>query len=195
VKFLVSLPFLLLLFSCGYQFSKQDKTAISVPFIKGDADGRLTSELIQALTSSGHFQFSRNDGDKQLLVSILSDTDERIGYRYDRDPTTGERRKNIVGVENRETISVEIKLVDAYSHEIILGPEVITANADYDYVDYNSIRDLVTFDEGHPTTVIDFSLGQLDSIEGAHDDAQTPIFRKLAQKIVDGIMLQEWRKD
>ena len=94
-----------------------------------------------------------------------------------------------MGTENREIITVEVKLIDTYTQEIILGPEVISASADYDYVDSNSIRDLTFIQpNGHPTTIIDFSLGQLDSIEGAHDDAQTPIFRKLAQRIADGLI-------
>ncbi|HEY2811124.1 MAG TPA: hypothetical protein VGJ00_07045 [Rhabdochlamydiaceae bacterium] len=177
--------------SCGYHFSKDsgEKTTISVPFVKGDGDGILTSAIIQALSTSGCFTFVKGEGSQQLLVTILSDTDDRIGYRYDRNPTTGERRKNIVGTENRESIQAEVKLIDTYTQEVLLGPEVISASADYDYVDSNSILDLVFFEKGHPTTVIDFSLGQLDSIEGAHDDAQAPIFRKLAQKIVDALLI------
>jgi hypothetical protein len=184
---------LLLLCGCGYHFGKtgDEQTTISVPFVKGDSDGMLTNEIIRAISSTGYFEYRRNDGNLQLLATILSDTDDRIGYRYDRDPTTGKRRKNIVGTENRETINVEVKLIDTYTQEILLGPEIISASADYDYVDSNSIRDLTFINsKGHATTIIDFSLGQLDSIEGAHDDAQTPIFRKLAQKIVDGLIIK-----
>jgi hypothetical protein len=188
---------LFLLSGCGYHFSdKQDRqNTISVPFIKGDADGMLTSEVIQAISASGHFEFRKNNGNLELQIAILSDNDDRIGYRYDRSPTTGKLRKNIIGTENRETITIEAKLVDTYTQEVILGPEVISANADYDYVDSNSIRDLTFVNpNGHPTTIIDFSLGQLDSIEGAHDDAQLPIFHRLAQKIVDGLIIHNWKQ-
>jgi hypothetical protein len=178
-----------LLCSCGYRYD-DEQTTISVPFIKGDENGALTSEIVRALSSTGQFEYRKNNGQLQLIVTVLSDSDDRIGYRYDRNPTTGKRRKNIVGIENRETIAAEVKLIDTYTQKVILGPETISASADYDYIDSNSIKDLVFFNEhGKPATVIDFSLGQLDSIEGAHDDAQTPIFRRLAQKIVDGLML------
>jgi hypothetical protein len=196
VKFRI-IPLLLLLLSCGYHVSdEQDRqNTISVPFIKGDADGMLTSEIIHALSATGHFEYRKNNGNLELQVAIASDSDDRIGYRYDRDPTTGELRKNIVGTENRETVTVEVKLIDVYTQQVVLGPDVINASADYDYVDSHSIRDLVFFNpHGRPTTIIDFSLGQLDSIEGAHDDAQTPIFRKLAQKIVDGLMIHNWKE-
>jgi len=183
---------LLLLCGCGYHTKEEEQITISVPFIKGDGEGRLTSEIIRAISATGYFEFRKNNGNQELQVAILSEGDDRIGYRYDRNPTTGELRKNIVGTENREIITVEVKLIDTYTQEIILGPEVISASADYDYVDSNSIRDLTFIQpSGHPTTIINFSLGQLDSIEGAHDDAQTPIFRKLAQRIVDGLMTQK----
>lgn len=187
---LLVLPAMLMLVSCGYRYEDDgEQTTICVPFIKGDEDGFFTSELVRALSATGHFEYRKGNANQELLVTILSDTDDRIGYRYDRNPTTGKRRKNIVGTENRETITVEVKLIDSYTQEVILGPENISASADYDYVDSNSIRDLTFINEGKPTTVIDFSLGQLDTIEGAHDDAQIPIFRKLAQKIVDGLMI------
>ena len=192
MKFTMVIPLLLLLFGCGYHTKEDEEMTISVPFIKGDGDGRLTSEIIRAISATGYFEFRKNNGNRELQVAILSDGDDRIGYRYDRNPTNGELRKNIIGTENRETITVEVKLIDTYTQEIVLGPEVITASADYDYVDSNSIRDLTFIQpNGHPTTIINFSLGQLDSIEGAHDDAQMPIFRKLAQRIVDGLMAQK----
>lgn len=198
MKYCAIFPLLIFLFGCGYHCSENRDlhNTISVPFVKGDPDGAFTSEIIQALSTTGHFEYRKHDGNLELQVTIISEGDDRIGYRYDRNPTTGELRKNIVGTENRETIAIEVKLIDVYSQQVILGPEVINGCADYDYVDSNSIRDLVFFNpHGHPTTVIDFSLGQLDSIEGAHDDARKPIFRKLAQRIVDGLMVRLSNKE
>lgn len=179
---------------CGYRFKEagQDAEAtISVPFIKGDSEGLLINELVQALSASGQFEYRRNNGNLLLHVNILSAGDERIGYRYDRNPVSGKLRDNIVGTENRETVAAEVKLVDCYTGETLFGPEIINATADYDYVDSNSIRDLVFFNsDGKPQTVLDFSLGQLDSVEGGHDDARTPAYRSLAKKIVDGLILR-----
>ena len=184
--------FLLSLCGCGYHFQQnREKTTISVDPIGGDFDGLFMKQLVHALSASGNFTFSQKSANVQLALSILSDTDDRIGYRYDRNPTTGKLRKNIVGTENRQTIQVEVKLIDSYTQQILLGPQTITASADYDYVDSYSIKDLVFFVDDKPTTVIDFSLGQLDSIEGAHDDARVPIFHKLAQMIVDGLQSLE----
>jgi len=181
--------FLGLLTGCGYRFSDQNqgKTTITLPLIKGDIDGNFMNAIVHALASSGRFAFQRGESQLLLSVAILSDGDDRIGYRYDRDPNSGKRRKNIVGIENRETIQAEIKVIDTYTQEIIFGPQVICASTDYDYIDSHSSRDLIYLSPKGPTTVIDFSLGQLDSIEGAHDDARLPIFHKLAQAIVEAL--------
>lgn len=188
--------FLCLLASCGYHFSdrEQEKTTVTVPLIRGDSDGSFMNAIVHALASSGQFAFRREQGNFLLSVAILSDSDDRIGYRYDRNPVSGKRRKNIVGIENRETIQAEVKLIDTYTQETVYGPQVICASTDYDYVDSHSSRDLIYLSPKGPTTVIDFSLGQLDSIEGGHDDARLPIFRKLAQAIVE-ILDTNVRKD
>src|SRR5580692_9298469 len=133
MRFLFLLFPLFLLWGCGYHAREEETVTISVPFVKGDGDGRLTNELIRALSSTGYYEFRKNNGNLELYVAILSDGDDRIGYRYDRNPTTEELRKNIIGTENRETITVEVKLIDAYTQEIVLGPEVLSASADYDY--------------------------------------------------------------
>lgn len=186
---------ILLLSGCGYRFEGADAegpaVTISVPYIKGDPDGQFGMELVRALSSSGQFDCVQGGGMLVLQAAIIAEGDDRIGFRFDRDPTTGARRDNIVGTENRFTISAEVKLIDAYTDEVVIGPHVVKAHADYDYVDSNSIRDLTFFTpNGIPEKVLDFSLGQLDSVVGAHDDAIAVLYRHLAQKIVDGIIVQ-----
>ncbi len=186
---------LLLAFGCGYHFEggkeKEGAITISIPYIKGDGEGQLNSELAKAISSSGMFDYVQNGGELILQASIISDGDDRIGFRYDRNPTTGERRHNIVGTENRRTMSAQITMIDGSTHETVVESQVISATADYDYVDSNSIRDL-TFTEpnGTPQRVLDFSLGQLDSVDGGHDDTSLLIYRLLAQKIVSGLIVK-----
>lgn len=186
---------LCLLFSCGYHFDGNEEegrtVTISVPYIKGDLEGYLNVELVKALTDSGRFDCVQNGGELLLEVAITAAGDDRIGYRFDRDPRSGELRDNIVGTENRRTINAVVSLIDAYTHTTVLGPQAVKADVDYDYVDSNSIRDLVFFDpHEHPQKVLDFSLGQLDSVTGAHDDTSPVVYRSLAQKIVEGLLVQ-----
>lgn len=191
----VYLGLLLLLAGCGYRFEGSSKpegvVGISIPYIKGDGEGLLNAELVKAISSSGMFDYVQNGGELVLQAAIINDGDDRIGFRYDRDPTSGKRRDNIVGTENRRSLSVQLTLIDGNTQEIVLDPFVVSATADYDYVDSNSIRDLTFITpNGTPQKVLDFSLGQLDSFEGAHDGTGIVIYRILAQKIIDGLIVK-----
>lgn len=196
IRIVSSVLAILMLACCGYRFEGSDAessgpVSISVPYIKGDPEGMLGAELVKALSCCGQFDCVQTGGMLSLEAAIIAEGDDRIGYRFDRNPTSGHRRDNIVGTENRFTVSAEVKLVDTYSNQILIGPIVIKAHADYDYVDSNSIRDLTFFTpDGKAEKVLDFSLGQLDSVEGAHDDAYAVIYKHLAQKIVDGVIAQ-----
>lgn len=186
---------LLLLSSCHYKFqdpdhlySDEDSTTISVPYIKGDSEGQLNQAVILAIAEYSSFEYRKEGGALTLDIAILTDTDQRIGFRYDRDPTTGARRPNVLGSENRRSIQAEVKLIDAYAGKVVAGPFLIQEEIDFDYVESSSIRDLTfTPPKGPSQTVIDFSLGQLDVIEDANEDARIPLYAKLAEKIARGI--------
>lgn len=193
MKFLAAL---LLLSGCGYHFEgggdQGGMTSISIPYIKGQGLGQFNTELAQALSSSGVFDYVQSGGELILQVAIIADGDDRIGFRFDRDPTSGKLRDNILGTENRRSMTANVTLINAHTEETIFGPEVVSAIADYDYVDSNSIRDLTfTTSKGKHQRVLDFSLGQLDSFEGAHDDSAIVLYRILAQKIVDGLIMRK----
>jgi hypothetical protein len=184
---------LLFLASCGYRFENEEPVlstamTITVPYVKGDTEGLLTSELIHQLTNAG-FNCVQGGGDLILNGVVVADNSERIGFRYDRHGPTGKRRHRLIASENRRVVTVEISLVDTRTNEIVLEPTKITADSDYDYIDPYSIRDLLFIDDdGVPRRSLNFSLGQLDSIEGATDASGALVFRLLSQKIVDGLI-------
>lgn len=180
---------LLLFSSCGYRYSPKESSesdlTISVPYISGDPDALLNNELIYQLSASGEFSPVQSDGDLILQVVLVSDTHERIGFRYDRDNPSGSLEKNLLGVEGCRIVIAEVSLIERGSGKVILGPSEVRASVDYDYTDPGSPRDLL-FAKTQP--IMPFSLGQLDSQEGAHDDAARPLFRQLSQKIVVGLV-------
>lgn len=189
-EFFLIILSLLFLTACGYRMERGEKVSISVPYVIGDHEGALTEALARAISRTANFQYAKDDGDWILQAKITKVNNDRIGYRYDRDDESGKRRDNIVGVENRKEILVEVSVVDAATDRLIAGPQVIKAYADYDYVDPNSLRDLSFIDPatGTRVTSIAFSLGQLDSVGSAGEDAIYPVYRILAQKIVDGLI-------
>ena len=195
------LLFLTLLFltGCGYHFNDDDESTIaagdvrnvSVPYIRGDSDGLLTAALIQALSSSGKFNCVQHDPDLVIDVAIVANNSEKIDYRYEHNHLKGKLVHRLVPVGTRRTIVTHVTLINGHTNEILKEPVAVKADAEYDYVDYNSIRDLLTITPTGPQRTIGFSLGQLDAIEGAQDDVSTPLYRRLAEKIVEGLLQHE----
>lgn len=190
--FLIAL--LSILSACSYQptgYSSEGVT-ISVPSIAEDTRGYLNDALVSALSSSGVFTCKQKQGQYLLSVSFDENKSERIGYRYDRNPV-GELRSNLVGTENRRQVKVKVTVTDEYTQKVVFGPEGFTADIEYDYVDSDNLHDLSFINkEGKRIKVIEYSLGQLDTIEGAEDAASVELYHKLAQKIVDGMISQKW---
>ncbi len=184
---LISLVFALL--GCGYHVDdRDDGPTLSVPYFKGDKDGTLTDAVIKGLVSSGEFNYATGGGALVLEGKVISDTSHHIGYQYDRHPVSGERIHRLIPNEGRRTITVELTLVDSQTQKVVHGPIKVSASSDYDFVDSDSLQDTSFINPaGARTSVLFFSLGQLDSVDGAKKSAATPIHARLARKIVEGL--------
>ena len=129
-------------------------------------------------------------GDYQLGVTILGSDVKTVGYRVDPQKIKGKLRKRLLGSEGRKSLTVEVIFWqgDQKKH----GPYRVTADADFDYVDGDSIQDLTFVDtNGTVQTILPFSLGQLEPAESAQEAAKVPIYRNVARKIVD-LMTSNW---
>jgi hypothetical protein len=183
--------------SCGYRLEEEEledvgRISISVPFVKGDVDGQLTNAIVRELASTGSFRYVRDGGRYILLATVVQDHKEKIGYRYDREPK-GKLEKNLVPTEGRRILGAQVSIQETRTGKILLGPTIVKASIEYDYVNSDNLADLTFFSPaGQRLTVLNFSLGQLDSIEGAEDNALDPLYRHMAQKIIDGLMGQKW---
>lgn len=164
--------------------------SISLPYIEQDLDGALTAEIAYQLASSGTFSYRHSGGALLLRVSVSPKETSQIGYRRDRHKD-GTLKKNIIPIEARDTITATVSIIERSTSRVVFGPIKITADTDYDFVDQDSLDDLSFIaPNGQRDTVLDFSLGQLESRGSAQIAAQKPLYRKLAKKIVDVISLQ-----
>lgn len=173
------------LLGCGYQMGLGQEglpsrySTISVPYVKGDLDGTLTSAIIKEIVRSGSFQYQYSGGALVLNVIKMEIDEDNIGFRYDRKKG-GALTRDIIPTETRITILVEVSVTEAISCSTVLGPVLLSASVDYDH-DYYSSRNGVNI----------FSLGQLTDLETAYDAVQDPLSRAIAEKIVDYIS-QSW---
>lgn len=194
ISFLVSA--FLLFNSCGYHWTSESPIpTVAVSYAHGDETGALTAEVIRALVDSGLVTITSNDAQLQLELVVLSDRNETIGFRRDPQEIRGKIQKNLLASEGRRIMEVKATFRCKRSGEIVWGPYQLTAEADYDYTDGDSIRDLAfTNVSGVSVTVLPFSLGQLEPIETAQEAATHHLYTTLAKKLVDVIspkMVQE----
>ncbi len=150
----------------------------------------LTAEIIAAVGSSGVAEVRAQGGDYTIQVAIVSDATDKIGFRIDPQKVDKKVRNNLLATEGRRTLTIEMFF--CLGGEIVKGPYRLTASADYDYVDGDSIQDLTFVNPaGETLTVLPFSLGQLEPNESAAMAATRPLYKRLAQQVVDAIA-SEW---
>ena len=190
IKGMVSCVVMLVLAGCSYSYQEEGSffhrqgPSISIDKIESDVNTTMQRSLAKELASNAYYRYTPSGGRYTLKVKRLEEDHERIGFRYDRDNAKGTLEKNLLGVEDRHFIVVEVSLLDSYSQKVISGPHKVSASVDYDYTDPGSPRDLI-FAKREP--VMQFSLGQLDSYEGAYDSSTPILYRNLAKKIVAGL--------
>lgn len=180
MRILRFLSLLAILTGCGYKLNTvpgfNAAPTISIPYVQGDDDGQLTAALIHQVSISGEYVYRTTGGEYVLEARIIDDTYENIGFRYDRSKK-GCLEDYIIPVEMRAGLLIEVQVIAFCSAEVVLGPNRLFADLDYDH-DYYSIRDGINVS----------SLGQLTDIDSAEDAAKTPLYRKLAEKVVSWLI-------
>ncbi len=171
------------LVSCGYHIEQDKELTISIPYVQGDHNGALTDELVRQIAMLGKYQVSGEDSLYRLEVKIINDHQDVIGYEYDHQNVVLFNR--LVSNEERRLVEVELSLIEQANGKILVDKEKVSAGVEYDFVDPESIPDVVVTPSTEPSLA--FSLGQLDSVEGARAGALSSLYRKLAQKIASGL--------
>jgi hypothetical protein len=162
--------------SCGYQYGHgpllEKYSSMSIPYIGGDKEGRMTAELVRQLSSSGSFTYKNTDAELKLHVKVLDSHEEHVGYQFARD-TNNQVLDAIVPTEGRLRHLVEVSVEEVSSGKILLGPKRISADVDFDF-DPDLSQENVT----------SFSLGQFSAVDSARDVAERPLGKEVAKKIV-----------
>ena len=137
---------------------------------------------------SGAFICVSKDGDFTLKGEVIGNTMQQIGYQYDKEITTGKRINRLIPNEGRAEKAVLISVIDTTSGKTVYGPCSMKASSDFDFVNTDSVQSTSFIDSaGSRQSVLFFSLGQLDSEEGAQDISSEAVNINLAKKIAEGI--------
>lgn len=168
---------ILCLVSCGYRLGhgelSERYSTISVPYVEGDLEGKLTAQVIEQLGTSGVFTYKKEGADLTLKAKILDYHDENIGFQYARD-NQGNRVDKVLPNEGRIRALVEVTLMENTSGKVLMGPKRLAAMVDYDF-DPDLSQNNVT----------SFSLGQFNAVDAAKDVAMQPLGKSLAESIID----------
>lgn len=171
----IILLILALFFSCNYRYSDSTnpdkKLTVSIPYVQGDYDGTLTSQLVETLQNAGGFQYVNEGGDLLLHVKVLERKSDDIGFRYEPKRYT-KGVKKLIPDETRRKILAEVTVINANTQSTLLGPVYILGSCDFDHQNYSQDNDINVF-----------SLGQLADIDTAYDVVSIPLYRNLAQEI------------
>jgi hypothetical protein len=183
MKITLSVLLLLLTSSCYYTSSKEfiSNSSVSVPYVKGDPTGELTNVLIKTICSSTTLLYDNEEGDLNLSVELSEPSQENISFQYQTN-SSGELEDKLEPSENRLTAKVLVTLTNLNTNKIILGPLFIEESVHYDF-NFQPIQSNINI----------FSLGQLNYIDDATKVALTPLYQKLAEKIVSAIENIWWK--
>lgn len=159
--------------SCGWHVAEQEERTISIPYAYGDADGMLTSCLVQEMESRGGVSYVQEGGTLQLKVELLDTKSSPIGFRYDPQKLQ-DGKKRLIPDETRRRLLAKVEVIDTLSQKVILGPVSIVGSTDFDHQYYSLSHN-----------INNFSLGQLTDVDTAYEVVDIPLYRDLAHQIVD----------
>ena len=164
--------------SCGYRWGRGEilerYSTVCVPYAAGDEKGLFTAALIRAVTTRGSLVYTSLGADLTLKVCLFAPEDTNIGFLYAPDRHDGGISKVTSANEARLSMKAQVSLIDRRSGACVLGPLEIFA-----YLDYDFESDLSNVNDNH------FSLGQFEMHNMAQDAAFSPLYKLLAEKIVD----------
>lgn len=181
--------FFLLLTGCGgyHLITPQSIYKVCVPFIEGDKTGAITQAVTTELVHTGLFRLCGEGAPYQLTVKIVEDRFDDISYQYDVEASNQASVNRLVPNQSRRTVKAFVSLENRRRGCCVIDAFEVSSSVQIDYVNSESLGDLAFNLDGVSTSVLDFSLGQLDSVEGARANSVIPLARDLAHKISEGL--------
>jgi hypothetical protein len=162
-----------------------DSKSYCIKEIINDTKGLLEDQIVKALSRDSIYLLEKNNPALSLSCKILDISTDQIGYRYDRYEPTSQLINRLIPIESRKKIKIEVTVDNSFEGKTI-GPLILEASADFDFANFDTYKDLAFEDlSGNFQSTLSYSLGQLDSYEGAEEAALSRCFHEVALKICD----------
>ncbi len=176
--------------SCNYSVSKldidgQSSIETSVAVIKKDPRGILRNQIAREMAFTNCLRYKDHSAKYKLLVTITEDATSKITFMWDRNPKTNADLEVFYPTEAQRQLIAKVELVDAKSGVAVIEPFFLQADSIYDFVN-PTVPGTLEFNDPYvgDLSVLQYSLGQLDSEEGAEIESYEPAFEMLAKRIV-----------
>jgi hypothetical protein len=181
-----------LLSGCGYSVQGSTPSEkiglVSIPVIKEDDDGILRNSLARAISETGKYKYASKEASAELVIKFENEYVDIIGYEWDVNAATGIELNRLYPDEGRKSVVASVALIDVKTKDPIIEPFKVIAQANYDFVNPVALKDIEFRDaRGQKQTTLQYSLGQLDSEEGARSACSATLYQDLAKKILDGL--------
>ncbi len=124
-----------------------------------------------------------------LSIRSIGDDTDFIGWKYDGKGLEPKPKKNLMPIEARRAITLEVQVLDAATLKPVYKPFQVTSSGEYDFIDTDSAKDfLLVLPSGQIDNVRQFSLGQLDSQGAAMQNITDYIYNQLSIEIIEQLL-------
>ncbi|OGN61419.1 MAG: hypothetical protein A3F09_03465 [Chlamydiae bacterium RIFCSPHIGHO2_12_FULL_49_11] len=169
--------------------------SLATSVLTHDDSGIFRQLLAKEIAASRAFTYEHR-APYVLSLKRVEDKVDVIGYMWDRDPISGALQDRLYPSEERRLLEYEVSVIARGTGKNLIEPFVVEVESDYDFVNPTSLQNIeFTSPPGQTRSVLQFSLGQLDSEEGARTQSFITEYQKLAKKIVAGLARSAFTSD
>ncbi len=210
MKNLISLKFLLASFcllvgcssarSLSFNTSEYTPLKVCIPLIEGDKQGQLTAMVIRKLCSQSmtwNYEPVQSRADYVVHLAIINAESNPLGFKYDSlnvydsshiSDFIDVRVDRLVQDEVRRVIVLEGRLCKGVKNKQVGDSFRVEGSCDYDYLNSYAVFDAAFINqEGDLESVLDFSLGQLDGLDGAQTTSTEALYSDVADNFIEGL--------
>ncbi|MFZ4772403.1 MAG: hypothetical protein ACOYK9_00220 [Chlamydiia bacterium] len=171
---------LVLSLGCQYHLvNPSENPKIELSFKGDQVPPAFKDEVVLAIKRFTGYRVVNGGGQYVVEVDLGAMSRDNIGFLYDREPLSGALINRLFPNEGRLTMKAKISIVDKEPANRMIEHMSLSVSSDYDFTNPNTLHDT----QYAGVLLVEYSLGQFDSEDGAYDIALPLVQKKLAQQV------------